>query len=34
MFLALATVIALPYLFRRPGRDSVTWTTRRSGSGS
>ncbi len=34
MFLAVATVIALPHLIRRPGRDSVVWTTRRQGSAS
>lgn len=34
MFLAMATVIALPYLIRRPGHDPVTWTTQRAGSGS
>ena len=34
MFLAVATVIALPYLIRRPGHDPVTWSTQRAGSAS
>lgn len=33
-FLALTTVIALPYLFRKPATASVRWDTARVGSGS
>ena len=31
-FLALTTVVALPYLFRRPAREAVRWETKREGS--
>jgi len=33
-FLAVTTVLSLPYLFRRPARESVRWNTQRVGSGS
>ncbi|MBI5254987.1 MAG: poly-beta-1,6 N-acetyl-D-glucosamine synthase [Burkholderiales bacterium] len=33
-FLALTTVIALPYLFRKPAKASIRWDTARVGSGS
>ena len=33
-FLALTTVLSLPYLFRRPVRESVRWTTAREGKAS
>ncbi len=33
-FLAATTVIALPYLFRRPARESIRWSTDREGSAS
>ena len=32
--LAVTTVISLPYLFRRPGRESIRWRTQRSGRGA
>ncbi len=34
MILAVCTVIALPHLFRRPGKQSVRWSTTRPGEGS
>ena len=33
-FLALTTVIVLPWLFRKPTREPVRWTTARNGSAS
>jgi biofilm PGA synthesis N-glycosyltransferase PgaC len=33
-FLAVTTVVALPWLFRRPGRRSVRWDTAREGAGA
>jgi poly-beta-1,6-N-acetyl-D-glucosamine synthase len=33
-FLALTTVVALPYLVRRPSRQAVRWSTARVGSAS
>ena len=33
-FLALTTVISLPYLFRRPAHEAVRWTTAREGAAS
>jgi biofilm PGA synthesis N-glycosyltransferase PgaC len=29
--LAATTVASLTYLFRRPGKDSITWNTQRKG---
>lgn len=33
-FLAVTTVLALPYLFRRPAGQSIRWDTQREGAGS
>ena len=34
MLLALSTTWALPYLLKRPGKDSITWNTQRKGKGA
>lgn len=31
MFLSVTTVLSLRWLFRRPGKTSVRWNTRRTG---
>lgn len=33
-FLAVTTVISLPYLFKRPARESIRWQTQREGAGA